>query len=138
MGNVNPIDPGSVLARSLDALSLRQQVTANNVANAETPNFKASEVRFEDALQRALGDEPRGRLVLARTNGQHLTSTGDPANPRPEVVQLTGTSLRNDGNNVDIEQQMSSLAETNLRFNAISEALARRFAMQRMIASDGR
>jgi flagellar basal-body rod protein FlgB len=124
------------MVSSLDALAIRQRVTANNVANADTPNFKASEVRFENVLQQAMGTSG-GKLVLARTSSDHLMAGGT-TDVRPEVVQLTGTSLRNDGNNVDIEQQMAQLAETTIRFNAVSEALARRFAMQRMIASDGR
>jgi flagellar basal-body rod protein FlgB len=124
------------MVSSLDALATRQRVTANNVANADTPNFKVSEVRFENVLQQAMGHES-GRLLLARTSSDHLMAGGT-SDLRPEVVQLSGTSLRNDGNNVDIEQQMATLAETQVRFNAVSEALARTFAMQRMIASDGR
>lgn len=132
-------DPNVILARALDGLSVRQRVIANNVANVDTPNFKASRVRFEDALLHALGDEPGGRLRLVRTSADHLAAGG--ANPEdftPQVIQMTNTTLRNDGNNVDIEREMAMLAETTLRFNAVSEMLARRFAMQRMIASDGR
>jgi flagellar basal-body rod protein FlgB len=133
----NTIDPTSVLTRGLDALSMRQQVTANNVANAETPNFKASEVRFEDTLQQALaGQTTGGQLQLARTDARHLALNGASADMAPQVVQLSNTSVRNDGNNVDVEQQMTLLADTNLRYNAVSEALSRRFAMQRLLASD--
>lgn len=46
--------------------------------------------------------------------------------------------MRNDGNNVDIEQQMGILAETTMRYSAVSEALARKLAIMRTIASDGR
>ena len=133
------IDPTALLSRSLDALALRQRGTANNVANVDTPGFKTAEVRFENVLQRALRQDTGGvQLAMARTDSQHMLLGGAEASLRPEVVQQDAMSLRNDENNVDIEQQMALLAETNLRFSAVSESLSRRFAMQRMIASDGR
>lgn len=134
----NAVDPNAILSRALDGLAVRQRVVANNVANADTPNFKASEVRFEDSLQRALSRTNGGQVALVRTNARHVQPAAlDPA-AGPQIVTQTGTSLTNDGNNVDIEQQMALLAETTLYFNGVSEALARRFAMQRMIASEGR
>jgi flagellar basal-body rod protein FlgB len=133
------IDPTALLTRSLDALAVRQRVTANNVANVDTPGFKASEVRFENVLQQALDQRAGLQFVMARTDNEHMLAGGASAlDLRPDIIQQTGTSLRNDANNVDIEQQMALLAETNLRFNAVSESLSRRFAMQRLIASDGR
>jgi flagellar basal-body rod protein FlgB len=133
------IDPTALLTRSLDALAMRQRVTADNVANVDTPGFKASEVRFENVLRRVIGEQEGAQLAMARTDGQHMLRGGALAlDLAPQVVQQTGMSLRNDENNVDIEQQMAELAETTLRFNAVSESLSRRFAMQRTIASDGR
>ena len=133
------IDPTALLTRSLDALALRQRVTANNVANVDTPGFKASEVRFENVLQQALDQQSGVQLAMARTDGKHMLSGGAMGpDLQPRVVQQAGLSLRNDDNSVDIEQQMAMLAETTLRFDAISESLSRRFAMQRMLASEGR
>jgi flagellar basal-body rod protein FlgB len=133
-----PIDPTAVLVRALDALALRQQVTASNIANADTPGFQASQVRFESILQRALSMRP-GELSLMRTDPRHLLPGGlDPAQVEPHLVELSSTRMRNDGNNVDIDYEMGLLAETTLRYSAVSEALARRLAIQRLIASDGR
>ncbi|MCM8749715.1 flagellar basal body rod protein FlgB [Thermomicrobiaceae bacterium CFH 74404] len=133
-----PIDPTLILVRALDALALRQQVTASNIANVDTPGFRASEVRFESILQRALATRP-GELSLVRTDARHLLAGGiDATDVEPQVVELSNTRLRNDGNNVDVDREMGLLAETTLRYNAVTEALARRLAMQRLIASDGR
>lgn len=133
----NNIDSVAVATRSLDALALRMRLTANNVANVDTPNFKASEVQFESVLRQALGSSP-GTLVAMRTHQQHLLNGSSTAGMEPKIVEASGTSLRNDGNNVDIEREMATLAETTLQFNALTEALSRRLAMQRMIATDGR
>ncbi len=133
-GTVNPI---GVLTRALDALALRQQVTASNVANAETPGFRAQAVRFEELLASML----TGRfapLPLVRTDPRHIATTPVSASAvQPQVVELTGTRYRNDGNNVDIEREMGLLAETTLRYSALSEVLARRLAMLRAMASGG-
>lgn len=139
MSNVNRIDTTDILSRSLDALATRQKVTANNVANADTPNFKASEVRFENVLRRALETGNDGNLAMARTSAGHMSLGGASiASLQPEVVELSNTTMRNDGNNVDIEQEMATLATTTLEFNTLAEVLSRKFSMQRMIATDGR
>lgn len=132
------MDPVAVLAHALDGLSLRQRVTANNVANADTPHFKGSVVSFEDALQERLAGAVGRNLSLTRTHPGHLPTTGpDPLGP-PRVTEIRTTAMRNDGNNIDIEQQMSMLAETTLRYSAVSETTARKLAMLRTIATDGR
>ncbi|MBX5446286.1 flagellar basal body rod protein FlgB [Sphaerobacter sp.] len=134
----NGIDPTRIMAQALDGLALRQRVTANNVANADTPRFKASRVTFEETLRQRLHNEPGGNLNLVRTHAAHLpVDTADDASPA-RIVEMRGTTMRNDGNNVDIEQQMGILAETTMRYSAVSEALARKLAIMRTIASDGR
>jgi len=134
----NGIDPTRIMAQALDGLALRQRVTANNVANADTPRFKASRVTFEETLRQRLHNEPGGNLTLVRTHAAHLPlDTADDASPA-RIVEMRGTTMRNDGNNVDIEQQMGILAETTMRYSAVSEALARKLAIMRTIASDGR
>jgi len=131
------IDPIGILARALDALALRQQVTASNVANADTPGFRAQAVRFEDLLASMLSGQ-YAPLPLARTDPRHIAPVPTtPTSVQPQVVDLTGTRYRADGNNVDIEQQMGLLAETTLRYSAVSEVLARRLALLRAMASGG-
>lgn len=140
MSNVNRIDTTDVLSRTLDALALRQRVTANNVANVDTPGFKGSEVRFEEVLQRALGTQSSGaQLAMARTDAGHLMAGGVTGlDLQPRVVELNNLTLRNDGNNVDIEREMAALAQTQLEYNALTEAISRRMAMHAMVARDGR
>jgi flagellar basal-body rod protein FlgB len=115
-----------VLEKSLDGLSLRAQTISNNVANVDTPNFKASEVSFEQQLLSAIGGQPAaGDLPLAVTNAAHI----DPNHAasldeiKPAAVQLTNTTLRNDGNNVDVDREMARLAETQLAYQASTQLL---------------
>jgi flagellar basal-body rod protein FlgB len=107
------------LEKALDGLSLRSQAISHNVANVDTPNFRSSEVSFEQDLQAALRGGRRN-LALAGTNAQHLALAG----PRtveavqPKAVSVRNGTLRNDGNNVDIDREMARLAETQLSFQA--------------------
>lgn len=113
-----PISPDGALRSALDALTLRQRVIAANIANADTPGFKASEVRFEDLLVQALRQ--------GRTDVQ------------PEIATRADTSLRADGNNVDVEEQMLALSETALTFTALSRLAGARLALLRSAISEGR
>ena len=111
-----------LLEKSLDGLSLRSQTISNNVANVDTPNFKASEVNFEQQLAAAINHQPAADdLPLAVTHAAHI----DPNRPasldeiRPAAVQLLTTSLRNDGNNVDVDRESTYVAENQLQFQAL-------------------
>ena len=94
------------LSRGLEAASLRQSVIANNIANVNTPEFKKSEVLFEDMLaQELMGPrkDKEGKLKLVRTNEKHLGPREErPVKAVPTVKLHTETTMRTDGNNVDI------------------------------------
>ncbi len=97
-----------ILTREMDVAALRQNVIANNIANADTPNFKRSVVNFESQLQRALDSERRAALPPG-----HHGSAGHPvrqahgleARCKPRRVLDYLTEAKNNGNNVDIEQE---------------------------------
>lgn len=129
-----------VLEKGLDALSARQTAVANNIANVETPNYKAVDVRFESILQKTLSTDQS--LELARTNPLHLTSTGLASNQldalEPVAFKRSETSMRKDGNNVDVEREMIILADTSLRYQAIAMLANKKLAMMRMVAQESR
>jgi flagellar basal-body rod protein FlgB len=134
------IDATEVLQQSLDGLSMRQRATANNIANVDTPGYKAQQVSFEGHLAQAIDRQltAQQNLNMVATNPAHLS-----VGPRqleqlqPVVHDLDGMSYRNDGNSVDIEREMALLAETQLRYSTLSSLMSRRLAMQRSIASAG-
>ncbi len=125
---------------ALDGLATRQRVISDNLANVDTPGFKASEVRFEDALQRAIG---RGRgqssLRLVSDNPRHLSPEPSSLDGvQPQVVRLNNTTDRVDGNNVDIDQEMVQLADTNISYNALVQLISSRIALTRYIINEGK
>lgn len=126
-----------LLRAALDGLAARQRVISNNVANVDTPGFKASRVAFEDALRRAMGAEDGG-LPLAKVQNAVAGPDDQLADLTPVVIQSSQTTRRVDGNNVDIDQQMVELAETNITYNALAQLTGARLQLLRSVINDGR
>ena len=98
------------MSSALDALSLRQRVIADNIANVQTPGYQAKRVAFEDALTTA----------VRQGSGQ--------------VTARTQTSLeptREDGNNVNLDTEVLSNIDTNLRYQLASRAAGDQFSLVR-------
>lgn len=127
-----------ILQRALDAAQLRQNVLANNIANVDTPNFKRSDVSFESMLQ----DYLQGKASLSgfRTNPRHIPiGVGDDLQQlQPVVVQETDTVYSPNGNNVDIDSEMSQLAQNQIKYNALVTELNFKFSSLRTAITEGR
>lgn len=109
-----------ILERSLEAANMRQRILANNVANANTPGFKRSRVEFETELAAALA------------SGQ------DPTAVKPRVEVETDSVGRPDGNNVDIELEMTRIAENQVWYAALTRQISDHLSRIRMVIHDGR
>ncbi|GMK48039.1 MULTISPECIES: flagellar basal body rod protein FlgB [Paenibacillus] len=104
------------LEGALKAAELRQGVVANNIANVDTPNFKRSEVLFEELLSQEMG----GQTVLQgkRTNERHIPigrTSGIVPTAQTQTDNLS--EMNNNENNVDIDREMSLLAKNQLSYN---------------------
>ena len=133
----------SVVQTALRGLSMRQQAISNNIANVDTPGFKGTDVAFETELKRAMGGGGVGggmSLALATTDGGHMAGRLGAATQTvvPQEVELPGSQLRNDGNNVDVDREMSRLAETSISYNALVEAMNLKLALLRSAITEGR
>lgn len=107
-----------VLELTLDALGLRQRVTAHNVANVETPGYKPYPVSFEQALAQAL--ERKDLEVPLR------------------VVSSARGRVREDGNGVDIEQEMVTAAKTSIAYQAVAQQWSGLYGRLRTAIREGR
>ena len=102
------------LERAMSGSALRQQVIANNIANANPPNFKASDVDFHTALEQAFAGQP---------NVDQIDSTNF------SVQTDSASTGRMDGNNVDIDQQMANLSENTLDYQSLESVMASRISI---------
>src|SRR4030081_461439 len=121
--NLNFSGSDSYLRAAMSGLAARQRTIANNVANVDTPNFKASEVRFEDALKSAM-----------QTGGFKGTTNQAALNAAAgRSILIDATSTRSDGNNVDIDREMEMLGEANLTYSALTQAMSTRLSILRNV-----
>ena len=125
-----PINLDSYLGVHAEALRLQSQrteVLATNLANADTPNYKARDLDFRAALAAAAAPgAPGAPLPLATTNAAHVGSTanGTSATELKYRVPL-GPSL--DGNTVDVQLEQAAFAENSVRYQTTLSILSQRF-----------
>jgi flagellar basal-body rod protein FlgB len=115
----------SLLKKSMDVSMLRRDVIANNVANADVPNFKRSDVNFETSLKAALESEnTRPALELAVTDPRHIQigTAVDYRTIEPRTVLDYTTSSKNNGNNVDAEQEFMESLRNQLQYTLMTQA----------------
>ncbi len=122
------------LVTALNGLTARQRAISNNLANVDTPGFKASDVSFARQLDKAL--EANQGLKMVTTHPQHLSEPSSPENM--QLISRSDTSHRLDGNNVDIDKEMSYLAETVIHFQAAARVVSRRLSLLRTVINEGR
>jgi flagellar basal-body rod protein FlgB len=131
-----------LVQRSLDASALSQQVISNNLANVDTPGFKRSDVVFNETLRKAM-EARKGtpqQLALERTQEGHLDINGASAvdEVQPEVVTDVTTSLRNDGNNVDIDREVALLSQNTAWYQTLAQITQMQFSSLRTAILEGR
>lgn len=119
-----------VLHQALSGLAHRQQAIAGNVANVDTPGYQRQDVPFEAQLRSSAG--LAGGMQLATTNPLHRSaaphSTGGLLGGAAGDAQNPNAAQRNDGNNVDIDFEMTQMAETSLRYELLTQATSTTFA----------
>lgn len=108
-----------VLKRALDVYADRGRVHAENVANAETPGYRAREITFEDDLRFALRTGTGGRL--AATDSRHVSSADELPAGTVEFRNPVTEATANGVNDVEIDREMADIAENTLRFTVAAD-----------------
>ncbi|PKO15719.1 MAG: flagellar basal body rod protein FlgB [Chloroflexi bacterium HGW-Chloroflexi-10] len=116
---------------ALNGLSLRQQLISRNIANVDTPGYKAQQLDFENVLQKSL--KTGNELPMAVSHNAHLASPvrnlmGNEVSLRP------GGSLRADQNNVDIDTELLQMSEAGIQYQAVSQSISKKLALLQAIA----
>lgn len=121
------------LENGLEASWLRNKTILNNVANNDTPNFKASGVEFETLYKEAIGSSDDGfRLKQTRATHMPIGGGADGSNVKGKVVLKDQTTYRMDGNNVDIDQEMTDYAKNTIYYNTLLRKINGQFNQLRM------
>lgn len=121
------------LGKATAASWLRADTINNNIANVETPNFKRSSVAFEQYYKSALDGS---RFQQKQTRQKHRTF-GEDGGGTARVVRENTTTMRMDGNNVDIDREMTDMARNVIYYNTLTTQTSKQFEALR-IAITGR
>ena len=125
-----------ILHRSMDVAMLRQDVIADNIANADTPNFKRSFVNFESQLKAALDSEDTPRpLQAAMSRDRHVpfSQPVDYRDVRPQRQLDYLTTADNNGNNVDIEVESMNFLNNQLLYTLMTNSVNQQFQRINMV-----
>ena len=126
-----------LINRTLDLRQARQRVIASNIANEETPSYRATELNFQDSLQAA--QRGRGFVTLAVTQGRHIGPRG---NAVQQVMGKLGPvpagDLPLDANSVNIELEMAKMSDNAMQYSSAASIMAIRFRQLMGAIREGR
>lgn len=122
------------MGASIQLRQTRQNVLSSNIANAETPGYQAKKVDFEDALARAIETEDQGRA-----DGSGPTPITESAIRRvtADIYENPDAAVNNDGNTVDVDKEMATLAENSIMYKAAIQLINKKMAALKYAATDG-
>jgi len=127
----------TLLERSLEFRSRRNALLAGNVANIETPGYKAKDLVFEQALGDALKAQEPSPLVT--TNPRHMD--GRDHTPlelvQPRTILSANPVGSVDGNSVQLEHEMAKLAENQIAYQALAQMITHKFLQLRTVIREG-
>lgn len=123
-----------LLQKGLDASWKRNEVVANNIANADTPGFKASHVEFESVFQKSLEADSDSFFSSSGAGKAGPVAASAPY----EIVTDKDSAVRMDGNSVDVDAEMTELAENTILYNALSYSVSKEFGRLKTVINEGK
>ncbi|GMQ65041.1 flagellar basal body rod protein FlgB [Vallitalea maricola] len=106
----------NILDKSLNASLMRHNVISENIANEDTPGYKRKDVKFEGLLQEAL------------LSNNKLSDIDTNALTPQVVVDKSNLSYRLDGNNINIDTEMTELTKNQIKFNVLVDQVSNNFS----------
>jgi len=120
------------LERAISIAQQRHSLISSNISNLDTSNYKAKDINFKTALAQVL--ESDHEINLARTNPKHIglgTNSANSIEPFEEKGEWNGYNW------VNIDKEMTKLAENNLRYRTATETLLRKIALLKEVIREG-
>lgn len=108
------IDPFANHAQALQLRAMRNEVLASNIANADTPNYKARDIDFASAM----AAQRSGQLALQRTSDKHLDVSGKAMDRQPSLAYRIPSQPSVDGNTVETDIEQAAYAENVVGYQA--------------------
>ena len=126
-----------ILYKQLNFRGEKQKIISSNIANINTPNYKTKGISFEDELQKS---SSKNDLQLKVTHQNHISANLQNKHPsKLNVYEIENLPEQNDGNNVNLDTQMSEMAKNSIIFNAIQSSIKKDASwLKEVITSSGK
>ncbi|WP_026689906.1 flagellar basal body rod protein FlgB [Alteribacter aurantiacus] len=124
----------TLLQSALNASVTRQHTISNNIANVDTPNYKAKKTVFSHELEKAVSNRS---MEANRTDVRHFTFN-ESSSLDAKIINRTNTSYNHNGNNVDVDLEMSDMAKNQIYYNALIDRMNGRFNSIQTVLGQGR
>lgn len=126
----------SALGTSINMRQLKNNVISSNIANAETPGYHAKKLDFEEMLSRAIDLEGFGKTHVNHPDHFYM-GQGSIARVKPDIYEDPDINHTNDGNTVDLEQEMSRLAENTIMYKAAINLINKKLGAMKYAVTEG-
>jgi flagellar basal-body rod protein FlgB len=126
----------NALGASINFRDLKQSIVSSNVANAETPGYKAKKMDFEQALSRAVDINGLGKLSVDHPD-QFMVNGNSIDKVDADVYENPDVTVTNDGNTVDLEREMAELSENTILYKAAIQLINKKLAGMAYAATEG-
>lgn len=118
------------LTTALNFREMRQELISSNVANANTPGFKAKKLDFEEALARALDVD--GQMNMNASDDRHFNvGNGGFNNLEPEIYDDPNGVVSENGNTVDVESEMARMNENKIMYDALVQLINKKMGLMK-------
>lgn len=122
-------------ARVMDFQIQRQNIVSGNLANINTPGYKARTLEFEKDLQDALGLSQRG--TVRKTHPAHLPARFSPDSTEASIVRELNPRVVQGTDNVDLDKETAAMAKNTLMYSALSTVMQKNFAGMKQLIQEG-
>jgi len=119
----------------LDLRLQRQNLVMGNIANVNTPDYKARSLEFEDSLQKALDLDERGRMT--RTSKEHMPVVFDSSSFQGQGVEAFQPRTVYGEDSVDLDKEMATMTKNGLMYDALASVIRKNFDGIRQAIQDG-
>jgi len=121
------------LDQALKYSSTKQKTISNNIANVDTPNYKAKEVVNVSSFKTALDSS----MNAYRTDQRHYDFSAQTSGNN-QIVTQKNVQYNNNGNSVDVDKEMSTLAENQIYYNALTDRMGSKFQSLQNVIRGGK
>lgn len=123
----------STLEHALNYSSAKQKVISQNIANVDTPNYKAKDVSFKAVFNDVMGQS----FQANRSDARHYDFSSR-ASRLPGVVNSPNVNYNENGNSVDLDKEMADLATNQIYYNALTERINGKFNSLQTVIRGGK